>query len=88
MHRFIFLSPVKASAHEHEDKIADSWMPLVLQPAIDHGGMYKPLETLKAMSDIDWEGVGVCKSCAEEKRRDWANEAEVVWEKLGPWLEL
>jgi hypothetical protein len=63
-------------------------MPLVLQPAIDNGGMFKPLEMLKMMREVDWEGVGVCKSCAEEKRKEWTEEAEVVWEKLGSWLDL
>ena len=63
-------------------------MPLVLQPVIDTGGIYKPLETLKAMREVDWEGVGVCKSCADEKRKEWHEEAEVVWEKLGGWLGI
>lgn len=63
-------------------------MPFVLQPAIDNGGMYKPLETLKSTSEVDWKGVGVCDSCLAAKKKEWANEAGVVWEKLGGWLGL
>ena len=63
-------------------------MALVLQPALDGGGMYKPLETLKAMSEVDWKGAGVCERCIEEKNNEWSGEAEIVWDKLGDWLEL
>lgn len=59
-----------------------------MQPAIESGGMYKPLETLKLMREADWEGVGVCKDCAEVKRKEWSEEAEIVWNKLGAWLDL
>jgi hypothetical protein len=61
---------------------------LVLTPAIAAGGVYKPLETLKAMHGVDWEQVGVCKSCRKDKEEEWIAEASTIWQKLDEWLEL
>jgi len=65
---------------------ADRWMPLVIQPALDSAGVYKPLETLQNIIDIDWREYGLCSSCAIEKRAEWTKEQEDVWEKMDEWI--
>jgi len=84
----ILFTPPPASHMGCTDKIAENWMNLVLQPALDNGGMYKPLETLEAMRNVEWERVGVCKGCVEEKRVEWEKEKEGVWVRLGEWVGL
>lgn len=51
------------------------------------GGVSRPLESLQRMADIDWESEGVCKSCADEMREEWAQERGRVWRGEGRWGE-
>ncbi|KAG6865149.1 hypothetical protein C0991_004831 [Blastosporella zonata] len=44
------------------DVFADTWMSLVIQPAIEDDGVYKPLETLERIKSIDWAKAGLCKA--------------------------
>ncbi|KAF8953598.1 hypothetical protein BDZ97DRAFT_1871491, partial [Flammula alnicola] len=49
-------------------------MPLVIQPAIDDDGVYKPQQ-------------GLCGSCVLEKRDDWTEEQTTVWNLMDSWLD-
>lgn len=68
------------------DVFADQWMPLVIQPALEQDGVYKPLETIQRIIDIDWEAQGLCKSCADEKREEWRADQEDIWTKMDHWI--
>lgn len=58
----------------------------VIQPAFSDGGVYKPLETLEKMKQVDWAAEGLCPDCIGEKREEWTNEQKGVWEKVDGWL--
>lgn len=70
------------------DVFADTWMPLVIQPAIENDGVYKPLETLEEMKDIDWTKHGLCESCVREKYEEWTEEQGNIWLAMDKWLGL
>jgi len=59
------------------------WMSVVIQPALQNGGVYKPLETLQNIIDIGWGKLGLCLSCVTEKRAEWTREQEGIWGKKG-----
>ena len=93
MNRIIeYFSPVlfTAPAASHmkcTDTFAESWMPLVIQPAIDNDGVYKPLETLQRIKGIDWAARGLCAACVNEKIEEWSDEQRTVWNLVGDWIE-
>jgi len=62
-------------------------MPLVIQPALDDDGVYKPLETLEKIKNIRWEEHGLCKECVAEKRDEWTHEQRTMWKLMDSWLE-
>ncbi|KAH6886719.1 hypothetical protein BKA70DRAFT_1334902 [Coprinopsis sp. MPI-PUGE-AT-0042] len=66
--------------------MAYMWMPHVIQLSFEDDGVYKPLETLERIKQIDWEAQGICSSCAGEKRREWSEEQEIVWRKVDEWV--
>ncbi|KAI5980533.1 hypothetical protein F5J12DRAFT_962032 [Pisolithus orientalis] len=68
------------------DVFADKWMSLVIPSAISDGGVYKPLETLEFIKQLDWAAEGLCPACVQEKREEWTEEQTVVWEKVDRWL--
>jgi len=68
--------------------LADKWFPLVIQSAIAGDSVYKPLEALEQLKQIDWGAEGLCAACVREKREEWTNEQEEVWEKVDAWLKL
>lgn len=70
------------------DVFADRWMSLVIQPAIGNSSVYKPLEMLEQIKQIDWLVEGLCAACVREKRKEWTQEQEDVWEKMDSWLIL
>ncbi|KAJ7678899.1 hypothetical protein DFH06DRAFT_974245 [Mycena polygramma] len=70
------------------DVFADTWMTLVIQPAIDDEGVYKPLETLERIKDVDWAGTGLCSACVLEKKAEWTEEQETIWRLMDQWLGL
>ncbi|KAF8889909.1 hypothetical protein BD779DRAFT_1438966 [Infundibulicybe gibba] len=70
------------------DIFADTWMPLVIQPALEDDGVYKPIETLERMKSINWVKEGICIACHEAKREEWTKEQEGVWEAMDEWLKL
>ncbi|KAG9309196.1 hypothetical protein JVU11DRAFT_10910 [Chiua virens] len=68
--------------------LAEKWFPLVIQSAIAGDSVYKPLEALEQLKQIDWVAEGLCLACVREKREEWTNEQEDVWEKMDAWLKL
>ncbi|KAJ6609247.1 hypothetical protein B0H10DRAFT_2065194 [Mycena sp. CBHHK59/15] len=54
------------------DVFADTWMKLVIQPAIEDEGVYKPLETLERI----------------KKNQEWSEEQESIWRSTDQWLGL
>ncbi|KAF7976524.1 hypothetical protein HWV62_6347 [Athelia sp. TMB] len=68
------------------DVFADTWMPLVIQPALEDDGVYKPIESLQRIIEIDWPSKGLCPSCVTEKRAEWLSEQKEVWRKLDEWI--
>ncbi|KIM36472.1 hypothetical protein M413DRAFT_290701 [Hebeloma cylindrosporum] len=68
------------------DVFADTWMSLVIQPAIEDDGVYKPIETLQRMKQIDWSSYGLCDSCVAEKKEEWTDEQRRVWELMDEWI--
>ncbi|KAF8171879.1 hypothetical protein BJ912DRAFT_1025103 [Pholiota molesta] len=82
----LFTAPA-ASHMTCTDAFAGSWLPLVIQPAIENDGVYKPLETLQRIKEIDWEAHGLCSSCTIEKREEWTEEQRNIWDLIDSWLE-
>lgn len=70
------------------DTLAETWMPLVIQPALENNGLCRPIETLQAIIDLDWGKHGLCMECVANKREEWKGEQEIVWNKLDDWLGL
>ncbi|KAK0490629.1 hypothetical protein IW261DRAFT_1617538 [Armillaria novae-zelandiae] len=71
----ILFTPPATSHMDCTDVFADKWMPLVIQPALDDDGVYKPLESLERIKLIDWEKEGLCASCVEDKKVEWTEGA-------------
>ena len=82
----ILFTPTTTSHMACTDVFAETWMQLVIQPAIENDGVYKPLETLQSIIDIDWGYHGLCSSCVVEKRAEWRKEQEDIWEKIDNWI--
>ncbi|KAJ6531883.1 hypothetical protein B0H19DRAFT_1189089 [Mycena capillaripes] len=70
------------------DVFADTWMTLVIKPAIDDEGVYKPLETLERIKHVDWAKAGLCSACVLEKNAEWTEEQETIWRLMDQWLGL
>ncbi|KAG6845268.1 hypothetical protein H0H87_011677 [Tephrocybe sp. NHM501043] len=70
------------------DVFADTWMPLVIQPAIEDDGVYKPLETLERIKNIDWGKAGLCAACVKEKAEEWSEEQQNIWTMMDTWVGL
>ena len=60
------------------DVLADTWMDLVISPALMDGGVGRPLETLERMKNIPWADKGLCAECVQEKAQEWTEEQENV----------
>jgi hypothetical protein len=84
----ILFTPPATPHMECTNVFADTWMQLVIQPALDNDGVYKPLETLERMKSIDWDNEGLCPSCVMEKGEEWSEEQRTVWRLMDSWLEL
>ncbi len=82
----ILFTPPATSHMECTDVFADKWMPLVIQPALEDDGVYKPLETLERIKGINWIGEGLCVSCCDEKKTEWTEEQANVWDLIDTWL--
>ena len=82
----ILFTPATSSHMACTDVFADKWMTLVIKPALECDGVYKPLETLQKMIEIDWGKEGLCSACVVEKKAEWKDEQEMVWAKMDEWL--
>jgi hypothetical protein len=84
----ILFTPAATPHMACTDVFANTWMSLVIEPALDNGGVYKPLETLQDIIDVDWGKHGLCPSCVNEKRDEWHGEQQNVWERMGGWTDV
>ncbi|KAG7445882.1 uncharacterized protein BT62DRAFT_968672 [Guyanagaster necrorhizus] len=84
----ILFTPPATSHMACTDVFADKWMPLVIQPALEDDGVYKPLESLERIKLIDWGKEGLCTSCVKDKKVEWTEEQETVWNLIDGWLGL
>ncbi|KAF7312395.1 BTB domain-containing protein [Mycena indigotica] len=81
----LFTAP--AAAHMAcTDVFAGTWMKLVIQPAIEDDGVYKPLETLERFKSVDWAQAGLCGACVLDKHTEWTEEQKAVWTAMDEWL--
>lgn len=83
----ILFTPATTSHMTCTDVFADQWMSLVIQPALENDGVYKPLETLQYIIDIDWWKYGLCSLCVTEKRTEWLKEQEDIWDRTDSWID-
>jgi hypothetical protein len=83
----ILFTPATTSHMSCTDVFADMWMSLVIQPALENDGVYKPLETLQYIKDIDWPKFGLCAHCVIAKQAEWTREQVDVWEKMDGWID-
>ncbi|CAA7271150.1 unnamed protein product [Cyclocybe aegerita] len=84
----ILFTPAATPHMACTDVFADTWMPLVIEPALADDGVYKPLETLERMKGIDWAKRGLCAECVLEKQEEWTEEQRVVWKHMDQWLGI
>ena len=70
------------------DVFAETWMGSVIAPVLESSGLCRPVETLKMVSALRWEDMGVCEECCVEKRKEWEEEIWEVWHKVDGWLGL
>jgi hypothetical protein len=82
----ILFTPAVGRHMSCTDIFADSWMVLVIQPALENDAVYKPLETLHYISKLDWAAHGICDPCLREKRQEWRAEQEAIWSRIDDWL--
>jgi hypothetical protein len=84
----VLFTPATTSHMACTDVFADTWMTLVIQPALECDGVYKPLEMLQMMMEVDWVKEGLCETCLHDKKVEWTAEQVTVWSKLDRWLGL
>lgn len=84
----MLFTPPATSHMACTDVFADTWMSHVIQPALEDDGVYKPIETLERIKDIDWGKEGLCASCVEEKKEEWTEEQDKIWHLMDDWLAL
>ncbi|KAG5644410.1 hypothetical protein DXG03_008577 [Asterophora parasitica] len=70
------------------DVFADTWMSLVIAPAIASGGVTRPIETLEGWKGEEWKAHGLCDACVEEKKAEWGEEQGKIWEMMDLWLSF
>lgn len=84
----ILFTPPATPHMECTDVFAETWGSLVILPAIEDNGVYKPLEMLATLKDMDWARLGLCPSCVEEKRKEWTEEQMNIWTLMEDWLRV
>ncbi|KAJ7589625.1 hypothetical protein C8J56DRAFT_36489 [Mycena floridula] len=82
----MLFTPPATSHMACTDVFADTWMPLVIKPALGDDGVYKPIETLDRIKAIDWGTNGLCHSCLADKKAEWSEEQETIWQLVDQWL--
>lgn len=83
----ILFTPATTRHMACTDVFADTWMNLVISPALEDDGVYKPIETLERLKRIEWAQRGLCAECTREKREEWTEEQEAIWALVEKWLE-
>src|ERR1700742_3482410 len=83
----ILFTPATTPHMACTDVFADTWMNLVISPALEDDGVYKPIETLERLKRIEWAQRGLCAECTREKRKEWSEEQEAIWALVEKWLE-
>ncbi|KAF9450268.1 hypothetical protein P691DRAFT_726395 [Macrolepiota fuliginosa MF-IS2] len=83
----ILFTPATTPHMACTDVFADTWMNSVILPAIEDNGVYKPIETLERIKELAWAQHGLCASCVVEKREEWTEEQENVWQLVEKWLK-
>ena len=71
---------------ECTDVFGTHWMAAVVNPALEDGGTYKPIQTLKRMMAVDWVKHGLCQECAIAKRKEWEGDARAFWNRIDGWI--
>ncbi|KDQ33143.1 hypothetical protein PLEOSDRAFT_1099122 [Pleurotus ostreatus PC15] len=84
----LLFSPATTPHMACTDVFADTWMNLVIQPAIEDDGVCKPLETLERIKGVDWAAHGLCAECVREKRAEWNDEQVLIWNLMDEWLAV
>ena len=82
----ILFTVATASHMACTDVFAETWMPLVISPALQSSGLCRPVETLRTIQSIDWQSHGLCVECCAEKRAEWEGEVQRVWQKMDEWI--
>jgi len=59
------------------------WPVLITGANFVERGWYNPLKALQVVKDIDWEGNGICASCASKCREGWEEKRRHIWEEIG-----
>jgi len=83
----ILFTPATTPHMACTDVFADTWMDLVISPALEDDGVYKPIETLERLKQIEWAQRGLCAECMKDKREEWTGEQESIWALVEKWLE-
>ncbi|KXN84523.1 hypothetical protein AN958_12392 [Leucoagaricus sp. SymC.cos] len=82
----ILFTPATTPHMACTDVFADTWMNLVISPAITSNGVYKPIETLEMIKGLDWAKHGLCATCVVEKHEEWSEEQQAIWNMIEKWL--
>jgi hypothetical protein len=53
-----------------------------------HIDLGRPLESLRALEEVDWEAQGVCASCTAQRRQECRDDRQAIWDRLPGWLNL
>ena len=71
------------------DTLAEHWITSVISPALSDptGGASALVEAFQKICKIDWTELGLCEECMREKREEWKEEINNIWEKIDKWLE-
>ncbi|KAJ8507303.1 hypothetical protein ONZ45_g10319 [Pleurotus djamor] len=84
----LLFTPATTSHMACTDVFADTWMSIVIQPAIEDDGICKPLETLERIKNVDWIAHGLCADCVRDKKAEWYEEQQHIWKLMDGWLNV
>ncbi|KDQ10145.1 hypothetical protein BOTBODRAFT_178347 [Botryobasidium botryosum FD-172 SS1] len=58
------------------------WHPNVTEADFADEGWYNPLWALEEIKAIDWQGKGICSTCATRCREEWETERRSIWDNM------
>ncbi|KAK7466119.1 hypothetical protein VKT23_004844 [Stygiomarasmius scandens] len=82
----VIFTPPPTSHMACTDVIADRWMQFVITPVLADSGLCHPIESLEMLKSVDWVKEGICEDCVKDKRDEWTEEQNTVWNKMDDWL--